>query len=66
MIRALKILVDISLAAVDRGMRLLVPKVQQILKLIQGHNDSIDYEDIFYKRLAETIKSVDFKTPSSS
>jgi hypothetical protein len=38
MIRALKILGDVSLADIDRAMKYVNPDVEKILGLIDGHN----------------------------
>lgn len=43
MIRALKILGDISLASIDRGLRSMNPDVEKILKLISAHSETVDY-----------------------
>lgn len=37
MIRALKILGDISLASLDRGLKILNPKIEELLKIIDSH-----------------------------
>ena len=63
MIRALKILGDISLADLDRGLRLFNPEIEKLLKLIDRHQDSVDYEDIFYTKVAKETEKVDFKDP---
>ena len=63
MIRALKILGDISLADLDRGLRLFNPDIEKLLKLIDRHQESVDYEDIFYSRVAKETETVDFKDP---
>ena len=52
MIRALKILGDISLADLNRGLRSYNPDVEQLLKLIDRHQESVDIEDIFYSKLS--------------
>ena len=63
MIRALKILGDISLASIDRGMRTLSPKIEEILKLTNEHIDTVDYEDLYYKNLASNTENIDYSNP---
>lgn len=63
MIRALKILGDISLASIDRGMRTLSPKIEEILKLTNEHIDTVDYEDLYYKNFASNTENIDYSNP---
>lgn len=63
MIRALKILGDISLASIDRGLRSMNPDVEKILKLISAHSEAVDYEDIYYKKLADSAEDIDYNKP---
>lgn len=63
MIRALKILGDISLASIDRGLRSMNPDVEKILKLISAHSEAVDYEDIYYKKLADSVEDIDYNKP---
>jgi hypothetical protein len=47
MIRALKILGDLSLANIDRAITVHQPNISNILSFIDCHADSVNYEDLY-------------------
>ena len=63
MVRALKILGDISLASIDRGMKCVNPKIQEILKITKEHMDTVNYEDIFYQNLSTSTEAISYQKP---
>lgn len=58
MIRTLKVLGDVSLASLDRGLRENSPQIQKLLKMIDKHQENVDFEDIYYKNLASNIENL--------
>lgn len=63
MIRALKILGDFSLASIDRGFRDLNPHIKNILELLDVPRDEVDYEDVYYEKIASNSEEIDFENP---
>lgn len=64
MIRALKILGDFSLASIDRGFRDLNPHIKNILELLEVPRDEVDYEDVYYEKVASNSEEIDFENPA--
>lgn len=50
MVRALKILGDLTLASLDRGFKDVNPDVKGLLSLVSQPLDSTTYEDIYYEK----------------
>ncbi len=58
MVRALKILGDISLASLDRGLRNFNPDIQGVLQLLNEPKDEVDYEDVYFERAAANFEEI--------
>lgn len=64
MIRSLKILGSFSLATFNRGLYSNIPKVRELLQLVEQTPDLlINYEDIYYQSQAKNKEHIQFTKP---